>query len=334
MAAHAGIKWAPGGGIGVDIFFVLSGFLITSLIYQEWMSTDGFSFRFFYYRRALRLLPALFAVLAAWLVYCILFTDYPLAEVYQSIVFPLCYSTNWARAVFDFDLIAMNHTWSLSAEEQFYLVWPFCLIWLLRRKVAPRRILGILAVGVVLINVDRIWLFGHGAGVRRLYLGPDTHGDPILVGCIAGLVYSCGILPAGKKALGVLALLALVGGLVLTIFIIRNPPEQFFYCGGYTLISALIAIALLGLVLWPSCLPARVLSHPCAVWIGRLSYGLYLWHMPIYTEIGAQFARFHLAPRALTSVRITAAFSAAALCYYLIESPFLRLKHRFGSQTS
>jgi peptidoglycan/LPS O-acetylase OafA/YrhL len=170
----------PGGFLGVDAFFVLSGFLITSLLLQEWRTHRTISLRLFYERRALRLLPALAALLAPALLVLVLMATAggagadELRPLAQGIGFGAFYLANFARAT-GLGLGALAHLWSLAAEEQFYLVWPIVLLVCLRRGASPARVCVVLAALAALVAANRISLFATGGSSwDRLIASPDT----------------------------------------------------------------------------------------------------------------------------------------------------------------
>ena len=178
----------PGGELGVDLFFVLSGFLITAILVSEWNRHGHVSLLRFYQRRALRLLPAL--VFMAWIVVIC-------GGSLTGALIGLSYTGNvfWASLPAEF-----IHLWSLAAEEQFYLLWPPVLVWVLARRMRPRNLaLALLALFVAAIAWRTGLLLG-GASKERLWFLPDTHADPLLVGCLAGVCFSYRLLRVPKAA--------------------------------------------------------------------------------------------------------------------------------------
>ena len=299
---------APGGWIGVDIFFVLSGFLITRLLADEMRRSGGISLRRFYIRRVLRLFPAYAVLLLADLIFSIWVVHD--RDIYKATLVSLAYIMNWSRAFGWFPQATLGHTWSLSMEEQFYILWPALFI-LLHRRRPLIWLLAALAATVIWRNV----LVAHGAGAERAYNGFDSHADTLLIGCALALARP------GERLLRLarrFVLIPIVGLIVLTQYWYARPLVQtigFSLCG---LATAWIILAALQPGWLKQVLSARPLTHT-----GRISYGLYLWHFPLF-----MFAPRYLHGPALL-LMIPIAYLAAALSYAVIEKPFLRLKARF-----
>jgi peptidoglycan/LPS O-acetylase OafA/YrhL len=313
----------PGGFLGVNLFFVLSGFLITSLLLGEHGRNGSISMRHFYARRALRLLPALVAFLAFHLLYAG-YTDIPLRDEVIAQLSILFYIANWVVAS-GFDMPSgLAHTWTLSVEEQFYLVWPVALGVLVARARSRRVIFGMIVAGILASALIRAGLWHYGSGFPAAYVRTDARADELLMGAAFAFAWRWRWLEgrwvarAGTVALALLAVIVLVWDQDFTI--------QF--SGGYT------AIALLGgLVIAAATGPWRataVFEWAPLRQVGKVSYGLYLWHLLC----------LHLAARELADqrpiVQATAglALSAAAtwLSWRFIEQPFLRRKARYASE--
>ncbi len=322
----------PGGYLGVDVFFVLSGFLITSLLFKEWHETGRIVLRRFYLRRALRLFPALAALLAVGMAFVLVFPHAPQApHVLKGVGYSLIYMTNWA-SVRDPSLLGpLGHTWSLAVEEQFYLIWPILLIVLLRLT-RGRWTLIAATIGLALASsVWRLFLLSRGSTPWRLYVGTDTRADSLLLGCVAAFVLArpgvAGFIGRSRR----LRLAALGAAILLLALMRRTSLEWVGYGRGMFLVVA-VAAALIAVVVAassPDWAITSLLSMPPLVWMGRLSYSLYLWHFPIYGLMKP--GRFGGGIVAIRVGRIVAAFAVAAVSYYAIERPFLRLKKRISS---
>jgi peptidoglycan/LPS O-acetylase OafA/YrhL len=336
MGFHAHIGQFRGGYFGVDIFFVLSGFLITSLLVAERETAGRIDFRAFYVRRALRLLPALVLMVTAMLALTAVKPHWPeVQHVQRDALATLGYSANWLYVGLDkFPLNVFSHTWSLSIEEQFYLLWPLLLTLgiLLSRGRRPLVLATILA-GFVASNALRWWLYHRGIPGPRLALATDTRAGALLIGCAAGLVVTWDMLP--RSALG--RLVVRVGGVVGTgvlVWMVLGSRYAMVditpgrvYGEGYTLIALVSALLILWLVAEPRSPLARLLSVGPVVWIGAVSYGLYLWHFPI--DILVTHERFEAPDFVRQAVRLLLILGIVTLSYYLLERPFLRLKRRF-----
>jgi peptidoglycan/LPS O-acetylase OafA/YrhL len=315
----------PGGFLGVDIFFVVSGFLITSLLLTELQSTGDIDLRSFYYRRALRLFPALIAVI---LFTCVL--AYLIGSFLGLGLTPLRfastagYFTNWVRAYEGAQSWFLFHFWSLSVEEQFYILWPGILLLLTRAKASQKVIMMLVVVAIVISAALKVLLFLSGSTSNRIYYGSDTRADSVLVGCAASMALTWGYIPASSKGRAMLASTVPGAVIILVVFVVlSNDGFAPLYLGGLTLIAILVALIILHLVLSPSGNTARILKHRWLLWIGKRSYGLYLWHWPLY-----ELSRSWLPDRLSAPAAIALTFLVATVSYQLIENPFLLMKKR------
>lgn len=351
LAYHLGLGWASGGYLGVDLFFVLSGFLITSLLLEEWVTTGAVRLLAFWTRRAKRLLPALFVLLVAIAIFVVLMGHFGPAGWVAGIDLPalradaiatLLYVANW-HAVFAHQSYfarfsapsPLEHTWSLAIEEQFYLVWPPALVALLlacRRLGWSWRRSGVI-VAVAGTAASAAWmayLYGSGAGLTRVYFGTDTRMFDLLVG--AGLAMLVAARPQpGRTARVVLHAAAPVAAAGLawcwvTAGTAEGSPRSWMFDGGF-LVCALLAGVVIADVrqLTPGPL-GRVLSTGPLRWVGTISYGVYLWHWPIFVYMTT--AVTGLQGSALDVARVGATLAAASASYYLVERPIRR--HRFA----
>lgn len=334
MAFHAHAPFLKGGFIGVDIFFVLSGFLITSLLVSEYDRYGSVSLKSFYMRRVLRLAPALIVLLLAFCLASFLFLGNEQANRnYVDSLISLFYLSNWARAFSLHPPYFLGHTWSLSIEEQFYIVWPILLLTFLR-FFSSRKLVILFTISLALLAwAFRVYLLMNGATPERLYNGLDTRADALMVGCTFGVAYASGFF--NKKPLKlmlskILVFLAPISALILLAFSAganwRNP---YMYQFGFFAIELLTAIIVVDIMLNDKSTIKRMLTTKALVWVGSISYGLYLWHYPIY--------------RAMFSLKITGffvitigsliTFSVATVSYHFIEKPILKIKKRFAHKT-
>jgi peptidoglycan/LPS O-acetylase OafA/YrhL len=331
--AHTQRTGAAGGPIGVDIFFVLSGFLITCLLVQERDQFDSISFRAFYARRALRLLPALLVLLFAvvtfyWLVG-------PRSSAIRTTVdalIALLYSTNWAF-VFGFRQPAhvLTHTWSLSIEEQFYLTWPALLLLLLRFCRTRRSVLMWIALGLFLLLVEKVTILMVVPvnGLRWIDWATECRGEPLLVGCAMGIILSSGLVtldvPVRQVIQGLAWCLAMPALLVLNLIDI---PAQFSWIGLHLTIALGAAAIMFEALVTESGVIHKFLTQRWLVYIGGISYGLYLWHYPIFVLI--QSLHWRLPAEFSAETALTAAATLAS--FYLLERPLLQFKQRFRAR--
>jgi peptidoglycan/LPS O-acetylase OafA/YrhL len=290
IALHAGFPWARYGFLGVDLFFVLSGFLITTLLLREWQCTGAINLRAFYVRRAARLFPALGALLVAVALWSLTFASDGLADRnWVGILSSLLYAANWTVALGIREHIGLlQHTWSLAIEEQFYLLWPFVLVALLRRGWSWKRLLWLTLGGALLSAVWRVILWRLTLEPWRGYAGTDTRADGLLLGCALALLL-LNVPAISSRRIGYVLLpvvgLAVLGCVAISWFGVTLRDFWWYSRGGYA-VAALLSAALVLLAATGSVpLFRRVLSVAPLVWIGRISYGLYLWHYPILNSL-------------------------------------------------
>jgi len=349
MLFHAGLPLFQGGFLGVDIFFVLSGYLITTLLTAEFSAsgaggssgTDGASgtratrgriaLGRFYMRRALRLFPALL-LLVAFLQLVSPGPMFPdqLAEMRREMVTTLLYVANWAQAARIVEPLGfLSHTWSLAIEEQFYIVWPLVLGWLLR-SVSRAAACWIVAAGALASALARAAMWNGPESFARVFHGSDTRAEALLAGCLLALLLGqrriAEMAAARRTAVGAGAAAA---ALVLAwLFSHATTEAGWMYRGGFSLAAAAAMLLILELRTAPRGVFATVLSVVAAVVIGRISYGLYLWHWPIFLILTPSISG--LAPGATQVVRFAATFIVATLSWFLLERPVLSWKRRWS----
>jgi len=310
----------PGGYIGVDLFFVLSGFLITSILLREVDSRGGVSMKNFFARRALRLLPALFAMC---LVVAPLFVLLPITERSASmlgVLGALTYSASLLAAT-GHDLGWMIHTWSLSVEEYFYLVWPAVLVYVATRR---HRIAVISGITLAAIGYRLFAGIGTDWSMQRIAYAPDTRAEQLLVGACAAVVVASRAVRPGP----VLTVLAVLAFPVFALLPGRIGGPLYFEHGGSTLIALAAAVVVLGFVGERSSALTSVASLRPLVWIGQRSYGIYLWNLPIVALIAAT----PLPGPFQMPVKLALSFVVPALSYRFVEQPFLQRKARYSSR--
>ncbi|MEY2396929.1 MAG: hypothetical protein QOJ00_103, partial [Actinomycetota bacterium] len=328
---HYGSIWShnddggvfPGGFIGVDVFFVLSGFLITSLLVGERARTGTVSFVRFYARRAARLMPALVFVLVGYSLW-----NHHQGQTWAAVLKPsaaaLLYVSNLAQVYFYKTMLhtGLSYTWSLAIEEQFYLVWPALLLFgVLRFAKTRHQVLIAVFGGAVLSALIRLYVWNIGGGYPAAYMRLDARADGLLIGAGCAFLWRWRMVPG--KWLDQAALFALMGLLAVTFLWPRHSGGMFQ--GGFTLVSVAVALIILAIA------ENAFRFLPFFEWapmraIGRVSYGLYLWH-GLCLRIAADRLAGHGKPivaaggLALTAMIVT--FS-----WFAIEQPFLKLKDR------
>ncbi|MDX6709941.1 MAG: hypothetical protein QOH96_957 [Blastocatellia bacterium] len=313
-----------GGFLGVDLFFVLSGFLITTLLLTEFDAAKTISLGNFYARRALRLGPALLLYLLVCLIVTYHTQMLEWTHELKLVGIALVYSTNWRIALgWDAALDPTAIIWSLSIEEQFYLLWPVLFFVCLLVKLKRTHIIAGLALAVISIMLHRYSLWHNGADLNRLYYGTDTRADAPLLGCLVALIPRWELSVSRKPyfQIGVfLAVLCLIG-LVLT----SHFTDQFLYRGGYTAIAVLSGVVTWSAANEPPRLLAACLEWYPLRWFGKISYGLYLWHWLLLKTVSLYYWVGYWDPWA----RFVLALGVSALSFYVVERPFNRLKTRF-----
>lgn len=324
VPAWAG-RWVPGGFLGVDIFFVLSGFLITTLLLEEHAATGTVSFRGFYARRALRLLPAVTVLLAVHALLAVA-RGADLALEVRTAAAVMVYVTNWVIAAGGEVAAGLGHLWSLSVEEQFYLVWPALLLLVLRARRPASALLALAAAGIVGATVLRAWLWVDGATWDRIYVRTDARVDQLLMGVLLAVAFHRGWrLPSRARGVGA------AGLAVLVVCALTVPRESgwLFLGGGFTIVG-LAAVALLASVLDTGSALARAFSWGPAVTLGRASYSLYLWHAPVFEAVANRLADRSPMVRIVAALAGCAAATAAS--YHLVEMPAARLRRRLAGR--
>ena len=308
-----------GGFVGVDLFFVLSGFLITSLLLAEHARDGRISLRSFYARRARRLLPALVLFLAVHVAYtAALGRDLGLEA--RTVVSVLLYILNWVAASGEPLALGLGHLWSLSVEEQFYLLWPVVMMVILSREPTRRHALVAVVAATTGLAVwtALVWEPGTGGfGVASAYVRTDTHAVPVLCGAAAAFVWSRHRLPPRPlRALAWLSI-AFIGACALRLPV----TSAHYYEGAMALIGISGAVVVLAAAEGDGVL-ARLLSWRPLRGLGRVSYGLYLWHVPVILEVSLHAGALPPAIRVLVALSITAACAAAS--WHFVEAPFLK----------
>jgi peptidoglycan/LPS O-acetylase OafA/YrhL len=293
-----------GGSFGVDLFFILSGFLITSLLLDEWHTVGRISLSGFYIRRARRLLPALVLLLAACLVAGTIIGQFHDAAI--SSLLGLGYVMNFA-VVQGYAAFPLTHLWSLSQEEQFYLLWPALLVLALKRAVRPSVLcLTLLALAIADIAYRQVLLI-HS--IQRAQLAPDARSFGILFGCAIGVafVYRLARLPRWLP-------LALIAPLLLSLWIYPVPGhlERGPTSATFVICSTVWVFVLADAPDW---WVSRAFSFAPLRWLGRISYGVYLWHYPLYAAFGWKLG-------------LPLSLVIAALSYRYVEKRFLRRRPR------
>jgi peptidoglycan/LPS O-acetylase OafA/YrhL len=330
FAYHLDAGWAKGGFLGVDAFFVLSGFLITSLLVGEFARHGGISFAGFWARRARRLLPALLLVLLAVAAFGVL--EAP-AEQLDRLrgdgLATLFYGANWrfiesGQSYFDLfsEASPLRHMWSLAIEEQFYLVWPVITFACLRLARGRHWLLGLVCGAGAGASIATMSVLYDPTDPSRAYYGTDSRAHLLFIGAGLALVLARWS-PTRGAARSSVNVLGLAGAAACLAFWTLVPDTAaWMYRGGYALFGVCVAAVITSTVQPGRCALRSFLSIGPLVWIGRISYGLYLWHWPVI--VVASPARTGLDGPSLTLVRVGLTFALATASFYLVEQPIRR----------
>jgi peptidoglycan/LPS O-acetylase OafA/YrhL len=325
---HANSPWALGGFLGVETFFVLSGFLITALLLAEWQSTNAIDLKHFWLRRARRLLPAVWLLLLALPVLAVLLARDALPRLQEDIPAAFFYITNWVyivREVPYFEAFGrpplLQQLWSLAVEEQFYLLWPLVLLFLLRTSKNNRY--KFFVVTLAMTALSSVWmaaLYSPDVDPLRVYYGTDTRAAGFLLGALLAMIWPPWHAQprAGSRwseVLGWAGLLALV-----ILYNKLNEFEPFLYRGG-TLVTALASALLIVGASHPGTWISRLLEARPLRWIGSRSYSIYLWHWPVFMLTRPGFD-IQLPTLPIRIGQVATTLLLAELSYRWVERPF------------
>lgn len=348
MGYHYGAEqWLEGGVITVDWFFVLSGFLITNLLLDERNREGAIGLKGFYHRRILRLFPAMYAFLGVVLLASPLLYANGVTDIFVELGAAALYSYHLLLGFFGFGTEesprALLHLWTLSVEEWFYFFWPMALIWGVARAKSQRALLIGCAAFIAFWMGIRLWAGAAGVDLSRDFIASDPYPywqrvlwrfsimrfDVLVMGCLLAIVRRR-MFPYTPELRRIVAWAGAIGGGLVIVFLLgsgRLPGFEPFDSVGYNLALFGVCAAALWLHFNPTTHIGRLMSIPFLVYVGKRSYGLYLWHeVPnaLVGELGTGKAAW--AVRALIVYALS--FALAEASWRLVESPFLRRKHR------
>ncbi|TYR81326.1 acetyltransferase [Priestia megaterium] len=336
IAYHYGFEWASGGFLGVDIFFVLSGYLITSALLAYQQEKQSFNLAHFWIGRMRRLLPAAYLMVMTVVAWAVLFDQALLTTLRGDALSSIFYTSNWwfiFHEVSYFDSFnspsPLKNLWSLAIEEQFYILWPI-LFFIGLRFIKKRSMLSLLVFVGAIVSVGLMaFLYEPGSDPSRVYYGTDTRSFELLIGCWLALVWpmkrlsSKNLPPFGKAILDLTSLTSLLMVMLCVMFL--NEYQSSLYRGGMLLVCLNAAI-LVATVCHPSCSVGRLLSFKPLRWVGTRSYGIYLWHYPILV-LTTPVAEISHPVYAHVGLQVAAILIIAELSYRFVEMPIR--KHGF-----
>ncbi len=332
---HATLNWIPGGFLGVDVFFVISGYLITSLLLAEFRNQGRIGLGQFYLRRARRLLPALFLLLGVVGLFAVIFLPDEVTKLRGDIVAALFYSTNWWQIFHNlsyFEAVGrpplLQHLWSLAVEEQFYLIWPLLLtamfkLWHGRRRPMLLATLGIIVLSsglMIGLSIHRGYPLDHDPS--RVYYGTDTRAFTMLIGAVLAMVWapwrlSDKLTRGGRLLLDVIGLGSLLG--LTWMFLNVSEFSQDLYRGGF-LVCSILAAMVIAVTVHPAADLSRLLGLKPLRWIGERSYGIYLWHWPVFM-VTRPVLDISLTGTPNLILRLAVTVAIAELSYRYVEQP-------------
>ena len=333
IAYHMGMAWAPGGLLGVTVFFVLSGYLITSLLLIEWDNTGTINLPQFWLRRIKRLFPAIAFVIICVAALTTIFDHSLLTKLREDMWAALCWVTNWwyiLRDVSYFDALGapspVTHFWSLAIEEQFYVVWPVVLILAHKFGVKRSHMRNATLVLVLASALEMALLFNPDADPSRVYYGTDTRAFSLLIGAWLAFVWPSNQLGANNEVQldrNVRIALDAVGGIALIGLIAMmgciEGTSAIMYRGGI-LLASIITMVIIAVIVHPSSILGKVFSAKPLVWIGLRSYGIYLWHYPLLLLMNPR-SNIAGTPWWMYLVELAVMFACAAFSYKFVEDP-------------
>jgi peptidoglycan/LPS O-acetylase OafA/YrhL len=332
---HLGFNWAPGGLLGVGIFFTLSGYLITDILLSQLSQRGRIDLLRFWLARARRLLPALFVMLLIVTAWVTIFGPAQPDQFRKAVVSSVFYINNWEQIFANVSYFArfapegpLNHLWSLSVEEQFYIFWPFLLligVKLVHERPLPSGVrprLAVLTIVLALFSaIEMAILYHPSLDPSRIYYGTDTRAVGLLFGCALAMVWpsrrlSRRITPQARNLLDGLGVI----GLLVIVLMIWQVGEfdRFLYQGGFVILSLATVLVLMPLA-HPACRLGKFVGVRPLRWVGVRSYGIYLWQTPIIVLTGPGSR----APEGLLGkgLQVAAIFAIAGLSWHFVEEP-------------
>ena len=333
---HLNPLWLPGGFLGVDTFFVISGYLITSLLIHEYQSKGTIDLGAFWIRRIKRLIPAVFFLISVVILYTLFFEPQIIKTIKHDSIAAFFYVSNWWYIFEETSYFEagepkpLMHLWSLAIEEQFYIIWPIVFLVLLKvkklHKYIPYIIIGITMVSLGLM----IYFMVPNMDNSRVYFGTDTRAHTILLGVLLAFVWPPFNLKTEtpKRYQRIIDITGVTSLIILILFMIFTKDySNWLYAGGLFLVTLLTLPAIAASV-HPTSKLGHALSNPIMLWIGTRSYSLYLWHYPIIVFMNMHYVAGQI-PLHIIVLQVVLTCIAAELSFRFVETPIRKQGFNF-----
>ena len=336
MFYHLGFSWIPGGFLGVDLFFVISGYVITRLLLDSIEQSGGLDLRGFYLARARRLLPALLFTVVTTTIAIGIWAPDTIRRFLTDIPFALTGTMNWwlvAREQDYFESIGrpplLQHTWSLAVEAQFYLLWPLILYFILKRlgknRIPFAALLIAAASGIALLIVSLSLDASNSSDVSHIYFGTDTHSIGLFLGAALAVSwipqnFTTTLTKQAQNFIDGVGVFGFIG--ILATFLFINESDPTLYKIAFPL-AAIFGAAIIMSVVHPASRFAPILENPVLLWVGQRSYAIYLWHWIIF-QVTRPTVDLAGQTWALYSLRILIVFALADISLRYVEIPIRR----------
>lgn len=329
IAYHLNFNWALGGFLGVTIFFVLSGYLITNLLLIEYERNNTINLMNFWIRRARRLLPGMITVLLAVTAWATLFAQPFLSRLRDDFIPALFYYSNWWYIFQDLSYFeamstpsVLTHFWSLAIEEQFYIIWPLLIVGAFLCKLNKKQIVNLTLLFAVLSALIMALFYSPTVDPSRVYYGTDTRAFSLLIGAALAFIWPSQKLSQTmptylRRIMDVIGAICLMAILIMVVLV--NQYDSFLYLGGMLLVSILTAL-LLAVLIHPASKLSVIMTFKPLTWFGERSYSIYLWHYPIILFTSSQ-NRTGDTSIVIILLQMALTLVFAALSYKYIENP-------------
>lgn len=337
IAYHSEFQGAPAGFLGVDLFFVLSGYLITTLLIIEYTATGRIGLANFWIRRARRLLPALLAMVTTLVAVSTAVPNlFELQSLRNDVVSSLLYVQNWNSLLSGdsyFEMFVepspLIHAWSLAIEEQWYVVWP--LVFLALSRIITRKFALVVIVGLAGCSAIAMALIANDSDLSRAYFGTDTRAQALLIGAATAFLPTLSrnhLSSFRERWISISAVAGLMGW--ATLVVVAQDDDLWMYRGGFTAAALCVSVAIWGIRTLPASRLSKILGCNLLASVGKVSYGLYLWHWPVFLVLTPD--RVDIAEPWLSGIRYLVTGVISYISYVAIERPAKQLRFSPGRQ--